>query len=145
MRCVVTCNGCFNGLHPGHLFFLGFARGQGTELVVGINSDRYIRAKKGYTPFSEQERREDLMMLGFIREVVVFDESDPCEFIRRVSPEVHCTGEEYKGACPESSICSALGTKLVFIPRIGKWSTRALLRGEIGYDGNLKVVSPQKT
>ena len=46
MKKLVTCNGAFDGLHPGHLFYLGFCRGQGDELVVGINGDDYIRNKK---------------------------------------------------------------------------------------------------
>lgn len=137
---IVTCNGCFNGIHPGHLFFLGFARGQGDELVVGINSDEYIRCKKGYDPIPEARRIKDLMDLAFIREVVVFNEPDPREFIRRVCPNAHCTGAEYSnGTCVEEGVCRELGIRLVYIPRIGNWSTRALLKGEVTYEGNVKV------
>ena len=139
---VVTCNGCFNGIHPGHLFFLGFARGQGDELVVGINSDEYIRCKKGYVPIPEAERIQALMDLNFIREVLVFNEPDPREFIRRVSPDVHCTGAEYSnGTCVEEKLCRELGVELKYIPRIGLWSTRALLKGEVTYEGNVQVQS----
>lgn len=129
---IVSCNGCFNApFHPGHFFFLGFARGQGDELVVGINSTNYIRQKKGYEPASEDERVKALMDLGFIREVVVFREPDPRKFIRQVAPDVHCTGAEYSnGTCIEEDVCREMGIKLVYIPRIGHWSTRAILRGE---------------
>jgi len=135
---IVTCNGCFGQeLHPGHYFFLGFARGLGDELVVGINSDRYIREHKGYEPIPEGERVEMLMRLGFIREVVVFRESDPIEFIRKVRPDIHCTGEEYRhGTCKEEAICRALWIKLVFVPRIGSWSTRGILRGKAAHARN---------
>jgi cytidyltransferase-like protein len=137
---VVTTNGCFNTpLHPGHYFFLGFARGQGGELVVGINSTRYIRQKKGYEPASESVRAKALMDLGFIREVVVFHEPDPREFIRQVSPQVHCTGAEYSnGTCIEEDVCQELGIKLVYVPRIGQWSTRAILKGEVSNEGNFQ-------
>jgi cytidyltransferase-like protein len=137
---IVTTNGCFNTpFHPGHYFFLGFARGQGDELIVGINSTFYIRQKKGYEPASEAERAKALMDLGFIREVVVFHEPDPREFIRKINPSVHCTGAEYRnGTCVEECLCHELNIKLVYIPRIGHWSTRAILKGDVTYEGDLQ-------
>ncbi|MGH8013037.1 MAG: PfkB family carbohydrate kinase, partial [Candidatus Binataceae bacterium] len=44
---IVFTNGCFDLLHSGHLQLLSFARTQGDVLVVGINSDRTVRALKG--------------------------------------------------------------------------------------------------
>ena len=136
---VVSCNGCFQTVHPGHLFYLGFARGQVDELIVGINSDEYIRRKKGYVPVPAAERAAALMDLDFIREVVIFNEPDPREFIRRIGPDVHCTGAEYSnGTCVEEDLCREMGIELVYVPRIGRWSTRAILNGEVSYDGNVK-------
>ena len=121
--CRVTCNGCFDRLHPGHLFYLGFCRAQGDELVVGINSDRYIREKKGCEPIPVSERKDALMSFGFIKAVAEFDEDDPTEFIRNWMPDVHCTGMEYAWTCAERKVCDEIGVKLVFVPRIGKWSS----------------------
>jgi D-beta-D-heptose 7-phosphate kinase/D-beta-D-heptose 1-phosphate adenosyltransferase len=125
---LVTCNGCFESpLHPGHTFFLGYCLAQGDELVVGINSDEYIRRKKGYEPTPASKRAQAIMRLGhFIKDVIVFDEDDPCEFIRRVRPNVHCTGAEYMAKCPEKFVCDELHIRLVFVPRVGDWSTRRL-------------------
>jgi D-beta-D-heptose 7-phosphate kinase/D-beta-D-heptose 1-phosphate adenosyltransferase len=142
---LVSCNGCFNGLHYGHLFYLGFALGHGDALVVGINDDSHIRQKKGYVPVPEAERVKALMDLGFIREVIVFHEPDPREFIKKVRPNIHCTGAEYQnGTCIEESLCRELGIELVYVPRIGRWSTRTLLSGEITSEGNLKSKSAAK-
>ena len=46
-RVVVFTNGCFDLLHPGHVALFEAARSQGDLLVVGLNSDRSVRALKG--------------------------------------------------------------------------------------------------
>jgi D-beta-D-heptose 7-phosphate kinase/D-beta-D-heptose 1-phosphate adenosyltransferase len=120
----VTVNGCFDGLHPGHLFMLGYARALGNELIVGINSDQYIRQHKGTVMFNEQERKLALEKLGFVSRVVIFREQDPVKFILAVRPDVHCTGQEYEnGKCVEASWCELYGIKLVYVPRVGDWSS----------------------
>lgn len=124
MSRTVTVNGCFDGLHPGHLFMLGYALAQGDELIVGINSDQYIQQHKGMVLVSECCRRRALLDLGFISRVVVFHEQDPVKFILSVRPAVHCTGAEYKnGMCIEAGWCELYFIKLVYVPRVGNWSS----------------------
>lgn len=129
-KALVTCNGCFDGLHPGHLFFLGFCRGQGGRLVVGINSDEYIRTHKRPNPIDQQKRAKDLIDLGFIEAVEVFKENDPREFIRRWMPTIHCISEEYMDTAIELSVCDELGIQVVYVPRIGDWSS-TMIRGTL--------------
>ena len=38
----VLVYGNFNIIHPGHLRFLKFAKSCGDELIVGVNSDKYV-------------------------------------------------------------------------------------------------------
>jgi len=123
---VVTCNGCFDVLHSGHLFFLGYALSRGTSLVVGINSDDYIRRTKRLDFIPQEIRRENLLSLGFIKTVEIFEEDSPIEFIRRIRPNIHCTGVEYSENCAETQVCDELGIELVFIPRVGDWSTTSI-------------------
>jgi rfaE bifunctional protein nucleotidyltransferase chain/domain len=121
---IVTCNGCFDGLHKGHLFFLGFCRAQGDLLIVGINSDNYMRKKKKKEPmFNQNERKRMLEETGIPSKVIIFEENDPIEFIKAIKPQVHCTGIEYIEKCSESKICQNLGISLVFVPRVGNWSS----------------------
>jgi len=123
----VTCNGCFDGIHPGHLFFLGFCRGKGNRLIVGINTDEYIKRNKRLEPlFCEDDRRAALMGLGFIDKVLLFEEDTPEEFIRGVRPDIHCTGEEYGYDCPESAVCKEIGVILSLVPRTTLWATSSL-------------------
>ena len=122
----VTCNGCFDGLHPGHFFLLGYCYSltQNGQLVVGINSDNYIRDHKREEPyFNEQERRQTLIDLQVVSHVEIFNEENACDFICRVMPDIHCIGEEYKGKCPEETLCQQLGIEVSYIPRVGRWST----------------------
>jgi D-beta-D-heptose 7-phosphate kinase/D-beta-D-heptose 1-phosphate adenosyltransferase len=94
---VVFTNGVFDILHPGHLRYLQAARAEGDHLVVGLNSDRSVRANKGpgrpITP--EQERAEILSALACVDAVVVFDEQTPAEIIRRLQPDVLVKGADW--------------------------------------------------
>ena len=46
---VVFTNGVFDLLHPGHVRYLHDAPALGDALIVGVNSDRSVRAIKGPT------------------------------------------------------------------------------------------------
>jgi len=129
---VVTCNGCFDGITPAHIFLFGYALAHGDVLIVGINSDEYIRKNKRNSPFhSEDERISSLKKLGFVERVEVFQESDPRDFIRRVKPVAHCIGAEYMGKAVEEVVCMELGIELVYVPIVRKsvWSS-SFMKGE---------------
>jgi D-beta-D-heptose 7-phosphate kinase / D-beta-D-heptose 1-phosphate adenosyltransferase len=119
-----VCNGCFDGLHPGHLFLLGYAAAQADDLVVGVNSDLHIRRTKGREPwFPESERIRTLEALGIIRHVVVF-EDDPSELVLYWHPEVYCVGAEYRTTYLARRVCEGMGVRVVFVPRVGSWASR---------------------
>lgn len=122
----VTGNGCFDGLHHGHMFYLGFCRARGDKLYIGINSDEYIRRKKRDVFVTAVERRQALIDLGFIEDVIIFNEDDPWEFIKKIHPDVHCIGQEYMGFAPEEEPCRKNNIKVVYVPRVGKWSTTSI-------------------
>ena len=126
---IVTTNGCFDGLHQGHLFFLGFCRAQGGRLIVGINTDEYIIKRKRPVPIPQDQRRQDLLDLGFVEDVEIFQDDNPNEFLRRRRPDIHCIGEEYRDTAVELEVCRKLGIRVVYVPRIGKWSS-SLIRGK---------------
>jgi D-beta-D-heptose 7-phosphate kinase/D-beta-D-heptose 1-phosphate adenosyltransferase len=95
---VVFTNGVFDVLHPGHLRYLQQARALGDALIVGINSDRSVRAIKGSSrPINpETERAELLLALAAVDAVVVFDEDTPLVVITRVQPDVLVKGKDWK-------------------------------------------------
>jgi len=94
---VLTC-GCFDLLHVGHFRLLRDAAAQGNLLVVGINSDRSVRALKGPDRplIPQQERAEALASLSCVDAVTIFDEDDPRKLIQVVQPTVFAKGGNYK-------------------------------------------------
>ncbi len=98
-RKIAFTNGCFDLLHAGHLQILSFARAQGDVLVVGLNSDRAVRALKGpdrpIQPAADRARL--LAALEMIDYVVVFDETRAERIIRAARPDILIKGEDYAG------------------------------------------------
>ena len=94
---VVFTNGVFDLLHPGHVRYLEQARALGDLLVVGLNSDRSVRANKGparpLTP--ELERAEILLALRCVDAVVVFGEDTPQVVITRIQPDILVKGADW--------------------------------------------------
>lgn len=95
---IVMTNGCFDILHPGHVVYLKFARGQGDVLVVALNSDRSVRKIKGPKRpiLREEERAIMLAALGDVDYVTLFNETTPAKIIERITPDVLVKGEDWR-------------------------------------------------
>ena len=127
---VVFTNGVFDLLHPGHVRYLQAARAQGDALIVGLNSDRSVRAIKGPTrPMTpEAERAEILAALACVDAVVIFDEDTPAEIIRAVQPDVLVKGADWAAdAIVGRDTVEARGGRVVLIPVERGWSTSAIV------------------
>jgi D-beta-D-heptose 7-phosphate kinase/D-beta-D-heptose 1-phosphate adenosyltransferase len=96
-KSVVFTNGCFDLLHPGHVALFEAARAQGDVLVVGLNSDRSVRALKGRGRplIPEAERAETLAALEAVDHVIVYDEDTPLEVISALRPDVLVKGADW--------------------------------------------------
>jgi rfaE bifunctional protein nucleotidyltransferase chain/domain len=97
-RTVVFTNGCFDLLHVGHIRYLARAKSEGDILVVGLNSDRSVRALKGSSrPIQrEEDRAEILAALRAVDYVVIFDEPTPIDLITALKPAVLVKGEDWQ-------------------------------------------------
>ena len=129
-RRVVFTNGVFDLLHPGHVRYLQAARAEGDVLIVGINSDRSVRAIKGadrpITP--EAERAELLAALACVDAVVVFDEETPAEIIRAVRPDVLVKGADWAAdAIVGRDTVEGRSGRVVRIPIEPGWSTTSIV------------------
>lgn len=83
----VLAFGTFDLLHPGHTFFLRFAREQGRHLTVVIGRDSTVERLKGRPPMhTEDERRNAVEALGIADEVVLGDQHDHLRVIRETRP-----------------------------------------------------------
>jgi ethanolamine-phosphate cytidylyltransferase len=61
----IWVDGCFDGMHYGHGNALRQAKQFGSQLVVGIHSDKDILKHKGKTVFSEEERFNNLTQICY--------------------------------------------------------------------------------
>lgn len=127
---VVFTNGVFDLLHPGHVRYLIGARRLGDALIVGLNSDRSVRAIKGPERpiLPEAERAEILAALACVDAVVVFDEDTPYAIIARLQPDVLVKGADWAaGHIVGRDIVEARGGRVVRIPLAEGYSTTAIL------------------
>jgi len=127
---VVFTNGVFDLLHPGHLRYLQAARAMGDALIVGVNSDRSVRANKGpsrpITP--EAERVEILGALACVDAVAIFDADTPAEIIKRIQPDVLVKGADWAAdAIVGRDTVEARGGKVVRVDVEPGWSTTGLI------------------
>jgi D-beta-D-heptose 7-phosphate kinase/D-beta-D-heptose 1-phosphate adenosyltransferase len=127
---VVFTNGVFDLLHPGHVRYLAAARELGDVLVVGLNSDRSVRANKGpgrpITP--EAERAEILAALACVDAVAIFDEETPAGIIRAIQPDVLVKGADWaEDAIVGRDTVEARGGRVVRVPVEPGWSTSAIV------------------
>ena len=53
---IVLATGGFDPIHSGHIEYLKIAKSLGDKLVVGLNSDDWLRRKKGreFMPWNER-------------------------------------------------------------------------------------------
>jgi rfaE bifunctional protein nucleotidyltransferase chain/domain len=126
---IVTCNGCFDIIHVGHIKFLTEAKKQGDVLIIGLNSDKSVKANKGpKRPINNQnDRAEVLSALEIVDYVTIFDEEDPRGLLSIIKPDVHCNGEEYGEDCIEADVIKKNGGRIHLIKLVKGISTTKLI------------------
>jgi len=128
---MVFTNGVFDILHPGHIRYLQEARREGDALIVGVNSDRSVRAIKGPgRPINpEHERAELIAALSSVNAVVIFDEDDPHQIISRLQPDVLAKGADWAAdRIIGRDLVEARGGRLVRIPLAEGYSTSDIIK-----------------
>ena len=124
---VVFTNGCFDVLHAGHVDSLERARELGDRLIVGLNSDRSVRALKGENrPVNGEENRARLLAaLRAVDLVVIFDEDTPAELLSELRPNILVKGGDYKA---EDLPGREFADEVVILPLVEGLSTTETLR-----------------
>jgi D-beta-D-heptose 7-phosphate kinase/D-beta-D-heptose 1-phosphate adenosyltransferase len=144
-RRIVFTNGCFDLMHAGHLQILSFARAQGDLLVVGLNSDRSVRALKGAERpvYSSQDRARMLAALEMVDYVVMFDETRAERIIRSVRPDILIKGEDWRDQRIDGqNFVEAHGGRVVLAPLLAGHSTSATIARLRGSDNGGTGSSP---
>lgn len=127
---VVFTNGVYDLLHPGHVRYLQAARALGAALIVGVNSDRSVRANKGPgRPVNpEGERAEMLAALAAVDGAIVFDEDTPQAIISALQPDILVKGADWaEDAIVGRDVVEARGGRVVRMPVEQGFSTTGLI------------------
>lgn len=128
-KTVVTTNGCFDILHAGHVQNLEWSRAQGDILVVGVNSDRSVRANKGPGRPVNGERDRALVLAGLaaVDYVLIFGAKNPIPWLALVKPSIHIKGKgsekKVKLFLPEQAVVEKYGGRVLLAPLIPGRST----------------------
>jgi len=123
-------NGCFDIIHPGHIYSLMEAKSYVDILIVAINSDESIRRIKGFPrPILDWEARATILAsLFFVDYVTVFDEDTPVKLIEYLKPHYYFKGGDYDiEKIPEYEAISSIGGKAITLEYIEGYSTSGII------------------
>jgi len=73
---IVLVTGGFDPLHSGHIAYFNEARALGDKLIVGLNSDAWLKRKKGQAFMPWEERSVIVGSMHVVDRVINFDDSD---------------------------------------------------------------------
>ncbi len=125
----VAVSGGFDPIHPGHIRMFAQAKKLGDKLIVILNSDNWLKKKKGHVFMPQNERKEVIAALRYVDKVVLTEHKpNPKDMsvasdLKKVRPDIFANGgdrNEKDAANPKSSlyrdiaVCKKIGIKMVF-------------------------------
>jgi cytidyltransferase-like protein len=118
---VVAISGGFDPVHIGHIKLIKEAKSLGDRLVVILNNDNWLKAKKGFAFMSQTERSAVLSAMRDVDEVVITKhpqnpaDMSVCAELQQLKPDIFANGGDRKADnIPEYQLCQKLGIKMVF-------------------------------
>jgi D-glycero-beta-D-manno-heptose 1-phosphate adenylyltransferase len=128
-KTIVSLNGSFDLLHAGHLQIIYEASLQGDILIVALNTDesikKYKSVKRPIIPL--KYRLLMIAALEFVDYVTYFEETDPCNILSKIKPDVHVNGREYGENCIEAATVKKYGGKIHIVDLIPSLSTTNII------------------
>lgn len=128
---VITTNGSFDLLHPGHLRYLKQAKAQQGTLLVLVNDDASIEKNKGAPRpiFNQIERMTALATLDCVDFVIPFHGDTPLECLEAIKPALHIKGGSFEAAriAQEKKLVESHGGTFQTLDLIGDFSSTHLL------------------
>ena len=127
---VVAVSGGVDPAHIGHVRLFQKAKKLGDKLVVILNNDNWLLAKKGYVFMPQNERQEILEALACVDEVVLTKhpknpkDMSVCRELLKIKPQIFANGgDRYPKNIPgpEVKICRKIGCQMIYnVGRGGK-------------------------
>lgn len=113
---IVVVSGGFDPIHVGHLRMMKEAAEHG-KLTVVINSDAWLKRKKGYVFMPWEERAELISALSCVDKVIEAKDDDRtvCETLKELRPDIFANGgDRGVNTTPEAKLCEELGIELMW-------------------------------
>ena len=117
---IIVVSGGFDPIHSGHIEYLKSAKEHGKKLIVALNSDGWLKKKKGKPFMTFNERKSILEAIQYVDEVIDFvdDKKGSCinalKKIKKLYPNdqiinpfkepVHIIEIQYGEECIENDI-----------------------------------------
>ena len=120
-------SGGMDPLHIGHIRLFHDAKKLGDRLIVILNNDNWLRAKKGYVFMPERERKEILEALADVDKVVLTEhpknpkDMSVCQELLKIKPHIFANGgDRYPKniPVPEVKTCQTIGCQMIY--NVGK-------------------------
>ena len=132
---LVCVSGGFDPLHIGHIRYFKEAKKLGGKLIVILNSDKFLKKKKRRTFMPYEERKEVLLAVRYVDQVVKCIDKDQtvCKTLKSIKPDIFAKGgDRTLGNIPEREICRKLGIEMVFGVGGGKVQSSSWLLDKYG-------------
>lgn len=113
----VAVSGGFDPIHIGHIRMFKEARKLGDKLIVILNSDKFLKEKKGFVFMPFKERKEIIESIRYVDEVTpCFDKDNTvCNTLSSLKPDVFANGGDRKeGNVPEKPVCDKYNIEMVY-------------------------------
>jgi D-beta-D-heptose 7-phosphate kinase/D-beta-D-heptose 1-phosphate adenosyltransferase len=120
-KIVVAVSGGFDPPHLGHLRLFKEAKKLGDELVVILNNDNWLMAKKGYVFLPQKERKALIESIRWVDKVILTSHpKNPKDMsvskeLMKLKPNIFANGgDRTRKNIPEVEVCRKIGCKMVF-------------------------------
>ncbi len=120
-KITIAISGGFDPIHIGHIRLFQKAKKIGNELVVILNNDNWLKAKKGYVFMPEKERKEIIKAIAGIDRVILTKhppkpkDMSICQELKKLKPQIFANGgDRKKDNIPEFETCQQINCKMVF-------------------------------
>ncbi len=113
---IIAVSGGFDPIHAGHIKLIMEA-GKVGQVVVILNSDAWLIRKKNYVFMPWEERKEIILALKPVIEVVPVDDADGtvCKALEILKPTYFGNGGDRTNRnTPEKELCERLGIKMIW-------------------------------
>ena len=122
--------GCFDLLHYGHLKFLDFAAKKADQLIVGLESDNFIKEHKGPTRplFPQKIRKYCLKQLTSVNQIILIpNHANYLKLLQKIKPNFLIISSNDSYYKEKYQICQQLNIKIIIFPRLKQYSSSRLI------------------